>query len=259
MRKILVNIMSRANYGRLTSVIKAIQDNPNLELQLVLGASFYNADIEFPVTKRVQCLINSDDHEAMALTTGVLLTKMSQAYAELKPDVVLIHADRYEMLACAIASSYMNIPLAHTEGGEDSGCIDDKVRNAITQLADIHFTTTKSAYCRVRDLGRSNIYHVGSPALDLLEVMDLTNNRKEDYILVVFHPNTTEKESVEPLINVLKTLNINVIWVNPNVDAGNKAFLKEIHKNNFEFLKDLPPEEYYRLLANCKIMLNVKF
>ena len=249
MRKVAVCVMSRANYGRLFSVIQNIQSNPNLELQLILGASFYNAEVPFPVSSRIQCLLNSDDSEGMALTTGLLLTQITHELITLKPDIVLVHGDRYEVLACAIASSYLNIPLAHTEGGEDTGCIDDKVRNAITSLADIHFPVTTVAGSKL--YGKENVYVTGSPAIDLLTQYDLTNNRTEPFILVLHHPNTTSQEDVYPLIQSLRNIKINKVWVNPNVDAGNKRILKKIHKENVEFVKDLEPQEYYRLLKNC--------
>lgn len=251
MIKVAVCVMSRANYGRLKSVIDNIIDSPSLELQLILGASFYNADIPYTVDARIQCLINSDDHEAMAITTGVLLPQIAHTLQRLQPDVVLVHGDRYEVLACAIASSYLNIPLAHTEGGEDTGCIDDKVRNAITALADIHFVVNREALKRI-PTNKDNVYVVGSPALDLLEQYNLTSSRKKPYVLVLHHPNTTKNESINALIDALKNVPYDIVWVNPNIDAGNKAILKQIHSLDVEFVKDLSPVEYYRLLKNCK-------
>lgn len=269
MRKICIVCTSRSSWGRLKSVVDAIHRHPKLELKLVLGASFYNAEVNYPIESRIQALINSDDHEGMALTTGIFLAKISGELARIKPDIVLVHGDRYEVLAVAQAAAYMNIPLAHTEGGEVTGCIDDKVRNAITALADIHFPVTKLAECNIADLickdktidkidnlvnyfENHKIFRVGSPAIDIVKQSDLTNNRKEPYVLVLHHPNTTEKEDITPLIEALAGIDIHKVWVNPNVDAGNKAMLRMIHKQNVEFVKDLPPEEYYRLLANCE-------
>ena len=241
--------MSRANYGRLKSVIQGIQSNINLKLQLILGASFYNAEVPFPVVARIQCLLNSDDNEGMALTTGILLQQITHEFQRLKPDIVLVHGDRYEMLACAIAASYLNIPLAHTEGGEQSGCIDDKVRNAISQLADIHLVTTTASAQR---LNKPNTRIVGSPALDILTTCDLSHIDTMPYFLILCHPITTKSENIDPLIDALKCFDIRKIWINPNVDAGNKQILKKIHTQDVTFMKDLPPEDYYRLLNNCK-------
>lgn len=263
MGKIAVCVMSRANYGRLKSVIDAIIEHPQLELQLIVGCSALSLNIPYNIDAKIDCLLANDTKGNMAKTEGLLTIEMVTALERLKPDIVLVHGDRYEVLACAVAASYMGIPLAHTEGGEVTGCIDDKVRNAITALADIHFPVTEDAEHRIFRMKypsfieeeyrkKYNIYAVGSPALDMLAKIDLSNNRKEPYILVLHHPNTTEDEPIEPLIEALSFIEMNKVWVNPNVDAGNKAMLKKIHSvPNVEFVKDLPPEEYYRLLKNC--------
>jgi UDP-hydrolysing UDP-N-acetyl-D-glucosamine 2-epimerase len=253
MKKICVCVMSRANYGRLKSVINAIKEHPSLTLQLIVGCSALSLDIE--ADYRIQCLINGDDTEAMVLTTGVLMTKITDAFKALKPDVVLIHGDRYEMLAVATAASYMNIPLAHTEGGEDTGTIDDKVRYAISSMADIHFPVTEQAAKKLEAFAKGQIDVVGSTALDNLVGLDLTNNRKEPYIVILHHPNTTEPEDITELIKAINKIECKKVWVNPNVDAGSKEMLKQIHKLDVEFVKDLPPEEYARLIYNCKCLI----
>jgi UDP-hydrolysing UDP-N-acetyl-D-glucosamine 2-epimerase len=260
MRKVLVFVGSRANYGRLRSVCKAIQEHEALELQLILGASFYNADVEFPVDSRIQCLINSDDHESMALTTGILLTKVSAELARLKPDIVLVHGDRYEVLAVAQAAAYMNISLAHTEGGEVTGCIDDKVRNCITALADIHFPVTEKSRTRIDDLSNF-VYVVGSTALDSIKCIRDTGRldileQPETYALFVYHPETTHHEDMNILLNAMRIAGIsNVIAISPNVDAGSRKILKKLHKLNFMFLKDLPYDVYARYMFNSSLCI----
>jgi UDP-hydrolysing UDP-N-acetyl-D-glucosamine 2-epimerase len=254
MRKVCVFIGSRANYGRLKSVCKAIQESDALELQLILGASFYNAEVEFPVASRIQCLISSDDHEGMALTTGVLLTKVSMELARLKPEIVLVHGDRYEVLAVAQAAAYQNIPLAHTEGGEVTGCIDDKVRNAITALADIHFPVTSASHFRLNTNNPySRAFVVGSTALDSISHIRLQERSYDNGIVVLHHPDTSAHEDIEPLINAVSSFSGKVTWVDPNVDAGHMKILKRLHGLNWEFKKNLYPEEYARLLRRASI------
>jgi UDP-hydrolysing UDP-N-acetyl-D-glucosamine 2-epimerase len=254
MHKIAVVIASRANWGRLKSVCKAIQDHPQLELQIITAASACELPIESDA--KIQCLlIDGDNTEAMALTTGVFLTQIAGVLSRLKPDMVLVHADRYEVLAAAIAASYMNIPLCHTEGGEKSGTIDDKVRNAISKLADIHFPVTKEAETKLVQMGCNNVFTVGSTALDTIKDIDLTNSRDKPYIVILHHPNTTDPEDITPLIGAIKCLPYHKVWVNPNVDAGNKAMLKLIHQQEVEFVKNLPPEEYARLIYNCNCLV----
>ena len=252
MRKICIVIGSRANYGRLKSVIKAISDHPWLKLQLIGAASALDLPIQFD--DRIQCLTEGDNHQAMVLTTGLFLTQIGGAFERLKPDIVLVHGDRHEMLAPAMAAAYMNIPLAHTEGGEVTGTIDEKVRHCITKLADIHFPVTEQSAKRIISMGENPdmVFTVGSTSLDSLVGLDLTNDRKEPYILVLHHPNTTDPEDVQPLIEAVNAIPLKKVWVNPNVDPGSKAMLKRIHRQNVEFVKDLSLEEYARLLKNCQ-------
>lgn len=249
MHKIAIVVTNRASYGRLKSVIDAIHKHDELELQLITTD---NIKVEYPVSEEIT-LVLGDNHKSMIFTTTTLTNQLVGVFSRLKPDILLIHGDRFEMLGVAMAASYLNIPIAHTEGGECSGCIDDKVRYAISSLADIHFPVTEEAANRlIYFVKPENVYVVGSTSIDTVIKSDLTNNHVEPYILVLNHPNTTEKEDIEPLIEALESINIHKIWVNPNFDAGSKEMLKEIHKHNFEFVKDLPPEEYYRLLANCE-------
>lgn len=252
MRKIAVVIGSRANWGRLQSVCKAVNDHPDLELQLITGASGIELPIDTP--ERIQCLVEGDNHQAMVLTTGLFLTQIGGVLERLQPDFVLVHGDRHEILAPAMAAAYMNIPLAHTEGGDISGTIDQKVRYAITALADIHFPVTEFSAKRIIATGANpdRVFTVGSTALDSLVDLDLTNNRKEPYILVLHHPNTTHPEDITPLIEAVNAIPLKKVWVNPNVDPGSKAMLKIIHRQDVEFVKHLSPEEYARLLYNCQ-------
>jgi UDP-hydrolysing UDP-N-acetyl-D-glucosamine 2-epimerase len=213
--------------------------------------------MDYKPDMKIQCLIEGDNTNAMSLTTGVFLTQISGVLQNLAPDMVLIHGDRYEMLSVAIAASYNNIPLIHTEGGETTGTIDEKVRHSISQLANIHFPVTELAKEKLLAMGcdPSMVHVVGSTALDSLVGIDLSNNRTEPYIVVLQHPNTTDPEPIEPLIEALRRIHYNKVWVNHNVDAGNKAMLKLIHKEDVEFVKNLPPEEYARLIYNSKCLI----
>jgi UDP-hydrolysing UDP-N-acetyl-D-glucosamine 2-epimerase len=253
MRKIAVFVGSRANWGRLKSVCKAITEHEALELQLILGASFYNAKVEYPVASRIQCLISSDDHEGMSLTTGILLSKVSAELQRLAPDIVLVHGDRYEVLAVAQAAAYQNIPLAHTEGGEVTGCIDDKVRNAITALADIHFPVTDRANGWIQGLRNDFKYvikTVGSTALDGIKHVRNIEATPQDNrnIVILYHPETSNEEDYEQLISAVNLFQqkeqCDVIWINPNVDAGSVQILKRLHETQWNFMKKLNPEEY---------------
>jgi len=253
MRKICIVIASRANYGRLKSVCKAITEHPDLELQLVVGASAFDLPMEYKPDAVVQCFVEGDNLQAMTLTTGLFLTQLGGVLERLKPDMILVHGDRYEVLAAAITAAYMNLPLLHTEGGESTGSIDDRVRHAITKLADIHFPVTKLSRQRIIKMGErpETVFTVGSTALDSLLGIDLTNSRREPYIVVLHHPNTTSPEDIVPLIEAVMSIPIHKVWVNSNVDPGSKAMMKLVHQQDVEFVKNLPPEKYANLLNNC--------
>lgn len=252
-KKIAIFCGSRANYGRLKSVIDAVTAHPELELQLILGVSFWDARVPYPVDARIQCLVEGDNTAMMPLTCALLQPQISNTLERLKPDVLLAHADRFEILPVALAAAYQNIPLAHTEGGDRTGTIDDKVRNAVSQLADIHFPVTQESAQRLIRMGanKEQVFPVGSTALDVLQGQDLALEVKRPYMVVLMHPNTTDPEPIEPLLDALEQFDIQKVFLNPNVDPGNKALLKKIHRlKGVEFKKNLPILEYARLLKN---------
>ena len=152
MKRICVVVNSRANYARIKSVLTEIKNYKNLNLQIILGAStlmdrFGNVSdiIEkdgFKISEKVYSIVEGDNPTTMAKSTGLAIIELSNIFENSKPDMVLTVADRFETLATAVAASYMNIPLVHTQGGEVTGSIDESVRHAITRLANIHFPAT---------------------------------------------------------------------------------------------------------------------
>jgi len=258
MKKICVVIGSRANYGRLKSVMKAIDEHPNLQLKLITAASAYDLPIDFEPDAKIQCLMDGDDTSAMVQTTANFMSQIDLAYRMLKPDAVFLHGDRFELIGAACAARYNNIPIFHSEGGDQTGTIDNFVRNAISMWATYHFPVTNLAKENLLRMGcdPSKVHVVGSTALDSLKGIDLSNNHTEPYVVILMHPNTTEPEPIEPLIEALKRIPIHQCWINPNVDSGNKAMLKLIHQQgDIEFIKNLPPEEYARLIFNAKCLV----
>jgi len=177
-RKICVVIASRANYGRIRSALRAIQARDDLELQIIVGASallFRFGEVirhieqdGFDVCAKVYSIVEGENLTTMAKSTGMGIIELATLFENLVPDVVLTVADRFETMATAIASSYMNIGLAHTQGGEVTGSIDESVRHAISKLAHLHFTTTKLSTERLIKMGEdpSTIHMVGCPAMD---------------------------------------------------------------------------------------------
>lgn len=255
-RHIVHVITNRASYGRVLNILKEIKNTDGLKLTLVKAGAAIDLETEIEAKHTLHCLVNDDSHVAMVKTASLMAIECSSLFKLIKPDIVLIHGDRYEQLGVAMAASYLNIKIAHTEGGEDSGCIDDKVRNAITSLADIHLPVTDKAFMKLHFMNSGNIFRVGSPAIDLCREAtesDLNHYNGEPYILVLHHPNTTQKEKIKPMIKALDRMPLKKIWINSNIDAGSKEIAKLLHRTDWEFKKNLSPKEYYVLLNNCEV------
>ena len=221
MKKICVVIGSRANYSSIKSAMRAIQNHPDLELQIIVGASAildrYGAVIHlieddgFTPSARFHMLIEGETPATMAKSTGLGLLELPTLFEQLKPDVVITVGDRFETMATTLAAAYMNIPVAHTMGGEVSGTIDESIRHAVTKFAHIHFPACEGARLRIIRLGErpEHIHMVGCPRIDLVaEILDATEislesalfdkgvgerlNLDQPFVLVSQHPVTTE-------------------------------------------------------------------
>lgn len=293
MRKICIVVNSRANYGRIKSVMKAVNDHQDLELQTVVGASallyrFGNVvDIirkdGFEPSATCHMVLEGDTPATMAKSTGIGILELSTIFESLQPDVVLTVADRYETLATAVAASYMNIPLAHTQGGEVTGSIDESVRHAITKLAHIHFPATKLAGENLIRMGedKSKIFVTGCPAMDL--IVDLDKNLPKDFfeskggvgpgvdqskpfIVVLQHPVTTEYgygfDQIDKTLRAVLKTGMQVIWFWPNIDAGSddiskrlRMFREQNRTAPLHFFRNFSAEDYARLIANCACLV----
>jgi len=294
-RNICVVITARPSYSRIKSALLAIEQNPQLNLQLVLAGSallerYGNASriIEkdgFKVVEKVFNVIEGDSSVIMAKTTGLAIIELSSVFEKIKPDLVITIADRFETIATSIAASYQNIPLVHIQGGEVTGNIDEKVRHANTKLADLHLVSNQDALDRVLKLGedKEKVINTGCPSIDLAkEVLldskfdklffernkgvgyDLKLNDK--YLVVMQHPLTTDKENsfknTTTLLNIINKFNIPTIWFWPNVDSGSEGVSKAIRvfreKNNdlpIKFLKNMEPKDFLKLLINSTCLI----
>ncbi len=295
-RKICVVIHSRANYGRIKSVMRAIDIHPELELQLLVGSSAllyrFGSVIDiirgdgFKENAVVHSILEGETPTTMAKSTGMAITELATHFENLKPDIVVTVADRFETLSTAVAASYMNITLAHSQGGEVTGSIDESVRHAITKLAHIHFPATERAKEYLLRMGeqQETVHLTGCPAIDLVAESDLALpddlfkrttgvgdklTTKKDYIIVLQHPVTTEfgsgfkqiQETLEAAHEVSKT-GMQIVWLWPNVDAGSDDISKGIRMfrdreeaKNMHFYKNFTPEDYVLLLANARCIV----
>lgn len=294
-RKICVVVTARPSYSRIKTALRAIMEHPDLELQLVVAASAlldrygtavnYIENDGFPIAARVYMVLEGENPASMAKTTGLGMIELATVFDNLKPDIVVTVADRFETLATAVAASYMNIPVAHIQGGEVTGSIDEKVRHAVTKLADLHLVSTEGARQRVERMGEEHrkVYVTGCPSIDLAaeiaddpalnfnpferyggvgELNELTNG----YLVVMQHPVTTEHEKARA--HVLETLeavyeiNMPTLWFWPNVDAGSdgtsngiRSFREKYKPENINFFKNMAPTDFLRLLYSSRCLV----
>jgi len=294
-RKVCVVITARPSYSRIKTAMQAINEHPGLELQLVLAGSALldrYGSIEntierdgFTANEKVYMVLEGENPMAMAKTTGIGLLELSNILYNLKPDIVLVIADRFETISVSIAAAYQNIPLVHVQGGEITGNIDEKVRHANTKLADIHFVASENAKERVIRLGEDPeyVFNTGCPSIDLAagtlgrsglsfdpfkkyggvgETPALDNG----YIVVMQHPVTTEYEEsrtqIMHTLDAVKELNIPALWFWPNVDAGADGISRGIRSYrerneipHIHFFKNMRPEDFLELLYNSKCLV----
>jgi UDP-hydrolysing UDP-N-acetyl-D-glucosamine 2-epimerase len=294
-RKVCVVITARPSYSRIKTALEAIRRHPDLELQLVVAASalldrYGNAVhvIErdgFQIAARVYMVLEGENPAAMAKTTGLGVLELATVFDNLRPVVVVTVADRYETLATAVGAAYLNIPVAHVQGGEVTGSIDEKVRHAVTKLADVHLVSTAKAAERVVRMGEdpATVFVTGCPSIDLAcEVLknpaltfdpirkyggvghsvDLTRG----YVVVMQHPVTTEhqlaRRHVTETLFAARDSGVPALWFWPNPDAGSdgtssgiRAFRENERPDNIHFFKNMEPTDFLRLLFHSKCIV----
>ena len=294
-RKIAVVITARPSYSRVKTVLSAIQEHPNLELQLVVAASAlldrYGSAVNyiekdgFTIAAKVFNVLEGENLTASAKTTGIGILELSTVFDNLKPDIVVTVADRFETMATAIAASYMNIPLAHIQGGEVTGNIDEKVRHAITKLSDYHFVASESAKERVVKLGEDPmmVFNTGCPSIDLASA--IVENKalpfdpyqkyggvgakpdlSKGYLVVMQHPVTNEyqdsRKHIEATLEAINKINRPTLWFWPNVDAGAdgtstgiRAFREQHQLPKVHFFKNMEGLDFLQLLQHSDCLI----
>lgn len=293
-RKVCVVVTARPSYARVKTALRAIAEHPELELQLVVAASalldrYGNAAkvIEadgFDIAARVSMVLEGEDLTAMAKTTGIGLLELPTVFGNLKPDIVVTIADRFETMSTAVAAAYMNLPVCHLQGGEITGSIDEKVRHAVTKLSDLHLVCTEKAARNVERMGEDPacIFVTGCPSIDLAReileegpALDFDPFEKyggvgapvdlaaHGYLVVLQHPVTTEYEQarahVMETLYAARDLGMPTLWFWPNVDAGSdgtsgaiRSFREIEQPTNIHFFKNMTPEDFLRLLYNSR-------
>ena len=285
-RTIAVITTSRADYSHLYWPLRDLSENGNVDLKIIalgshLSPEFGNTvqEIEkdgFRIDSRIECLLSSDTDVGMAKTIGVATLSLADLFGKMRPDLLLLIADRYEMLAPAAVALALRIPIAHIEGGEVSeGAIDDAVRNALTKLSHIHFTSTPVARNRVIAMGEEEwrVHRAGAPSLDHLRRQLLLSrdqlekclqlNLQTPTILVAYHPMTIARDTlqeVEALLTALGSLSEQILFCYPNADAGSRALIERTKtfiasRRNGKVFTNLDTVTYLSLLRQVDMLV----
>jgi UDP-hydrolysing UDP-N-acetyl-D-glucosamine 2-epimerase len=294
MRKVCVVITARPSYARIKTVLQSIEAHPDLQLQLIVAASAllerYGEVVNviradgFKPDAVVYMVLEGENLITTAKSTGLGVVELATIFDNIRPDVVISVADRFETIATAIAASYLNIPVAHVQGGEVTGSIDEKVRHAVTKLSSLHFVANRQAADRVIRMGEDPemVFITGCPSIDLAEGIQgsMANgfdpfayagvgtpfDIRDGYLVVMQHPVTTEyadsASQIQETISAITTLNQPTFWFWPNVDAGSDQISKGLRRfreagatSKIYFFKNMTPEDFLRLLAGARCLV----
>jgi UDP-hydrolysing UDP-N-acetyl-D-glucosamine 2-epimerase len=292
-RKVCVVVTARPSYARIRTALEAIRAHEGLELQLILAASAlldrYGTVAKvvekegFKVDRTVFMVLEGESLVTSAKTTGLGIVELATAFNDLKPDVVVTIADRYETIATSVAAAYMNIPLAHVQGGEVTGSIDEKTRHANTKLADIHLVSCEAARQRVIKMGENPemVFTTGCPSIDLAKQVLAAAPRSpkevvakytgvgaafdpaQPYLVVMQHPVTTEyteaRRQMDATLQAVDAAGYQALWFWPNVDAGSdgasgaiRNFRERNPQNHIRFYKNMEPMDFLALLTHSR-------
>ena len=277
---------SRADYSHLYWPLRELAAHPADDLGVfALGAHLspdFGSTINeierdgFPIKARIECLLSSDTDTGMAKTIGIAILGLADALTTWRPDLLLLIADRYEMLAPASVALALRIPVAHIEGGEISqGAIDDHVRNALTKLAHIHFTSTETARRRVIAMGEEpwRVHHAGAPSLDHLRRSTLLSRQlleeklgltlTPSTLLAAWHPVTILKDTnaeADAFFSALADTPGQLVFVYPNSDAGGYALIERTRalaatRPHTHVFVNLDAVTYWSLLGNVAAII----
>jgi UDP-hydrolysing UDP-N-acetyl-D-glucosamine 2-epimerase len=293
-RRICFPITSRSYYGRSQLLIRKLHSHPDVELELMLGGSIlldkYSRhiaeDIEsggFTISTSLFNVIEGGNHVAMAKTACLTALEFTNGFHAADPDLVVICGDRFEQLAIAMAAAYLNKTVAHIEGGDLTGSIDESVRHAITKLAHIHFVTNEQARRRVLAMGEDPQYVFNTGSLDVEVAAQATStitteringygvgdeiDLAQPFLLIIQHPVTTERDNrahLEETLRAVSALGMPAIWIWPNPDAGTGEMADSLRNfrersglraGRMRFITDVPVEEFIALLkmAACLV------
>ncbi len=249
MRKICVVTGTRAEYGLLYWLMKEIQADANMELQIIVtgmhlspefGLTYKEIEITFPINKKIEMLLSSDSAVGISKSMGLAQISFAEAYAELCPDIVVVLGDRFEIFSAASAAMIARIPIAHIHGGETTeGAFDEAIRHSITKMSHLHFAAAEVYRQRILQLGEDSarVFNFGAPGLDNIYKLKLLSKDEletaidfkfgKHNLLVTFHPatleNSTAQEQFQQLLSALDDLEeTRLIFTKANADTDGR-------------------------------------
>ena len=255
MRKICVVTGTRAEYGLLSRLMRAIQEDPELELQVIatnmhlspeFGLTYKEIEQDgFTINKKVEMLLSADTATSVVKSLGLGVIGFADAYDDLRPDMLVVLGDRYEMLGAVSSALFFHIPVAHISGGDvTEGAYDDAIRHSITKMSHLHFTSTEVYRKRVIQLGEdpSTVFNVGAIGLDNIRRMSLLDRKAfeesiafelgEKSLLITYHPVTLEQSTAQEqfaaLLEALDETSYRLIFTKPNSDSDGRVIIAMI-------------------------------
>ncbi len=292
-KKICFVIYNRSNYARLKPILETIKKSKKFELKIILTSSsilFKYGDLKkiiindgFKVDYTFFSHIEGENNVTMTKSVSIIINELTTAFQLIKPDIVVTIGDRYETMATGICCSFLNIYLVHIQGGELTSSVDEKVRHAITKLSNLHLVCTNQAKKIVIQMGenKNRVFNVGCTSIDLIKKINFNKNLNLDkykfgvgykidlekkYLVVLIHPNTLDyQKNLKLVSNTFKAitkLNIQTLWIWPNVDAGSdliSRFLRserEEKKNlKINFYKNFEPEDFLKIIKKSECLI----
>lgn len=283
-KKILYISGTRADYGLMREVLRAIKKCPSLDLKIAVCGMHLMEEFGRTINEvkkddfkihRIEVVPERDDKESVANFIGTFILKLTMACRKIKPDIILLLGDRPEMLAGAIVGAYLNILVVHIHGGDVSSTIDEMARHAITKLSHLHFVATKKSAARLIKMGEDDwrVHLVGAPGLDIILKGDLTRpgeiarkyklDLSKPVLLVLQHPAAIGSEEaarqMQQTMEAIKELGLETVVIYPNADPGGRAMIKVIEKYRKEpaiqIYKTLPRDDYLGLMKISAVLV----
>ena len=289
-KKICVAITNRTNYSKLKYVLLELQKHNSIEIKIVASSSILlekygkaYRDIEndgFIIDKKIDCILLNDSHESMAKTAGLSIIEHATYFSSSKPDILVIVGDRFDIMGPVMPAAMMNVPIAHIQGGEISGTIDNVIRDIVTKFATLHFVSTEKSKEKLVQWGVNAryLFNYGCPAVEYIRKIDVgtcfdsSKIKKqfkrdidikpgEKYFLVMVHPDTTNKDDIhaEVVLSSVESFGLKTFVFYPNLDANNSNILSAIAKfrknEKFYMVRHMPLEGFIHTIAHSCCMV----